>query len=217
MLFRSVGFVSSFTEIVCAVVVVLPQLSFAITGFRLVSPDDEFVKDSTEQFQKYYLKKQRSTRETSDENEEQAEEETVDVALEGLTAEKLRLNTALTYDAISLFAQVMAENPGITSSGISCEDQSRFINGTSIFNAMKTIPPFKGLSGELQFDQQGNRENFQLEILELTPVGLKTVGLWNGKEIQSLRTKLAESGPIDPNILQNKTLRVLTVIVRILS
>ena len=73
-----------------------------ITGFRLVSPDDEFVKDSTEQFQKYYLKKQRSTRETSDENEEQAEEETVDVALEGLTAEKLRLNTALTYDAISL-------------------------------------------------------------------------------------------------------------------
>ena len=193
-----------------------------ITGFRLVSPDDEYVQDLAEQFQKYYLKKRRTTREASDEDDEEEadeepeEEKEVDVAPEGLTAEKMRLNTALTFDAVSLFAQVMAENLDVSSSGVSCYDQSRFINGTSIFNAMKTIPSFKGLSGEMQFDQQGNRENFQLEILEMTPEGLSKVGIWNGKEIQSLRTKAAESGPIDPNTLQNKTLRVLTVIVRVL-
>lgn len=99
--------------------------------------------------------------------------------------------------------------------GVNCDDrESTFVNGTSIFNSMKTITPFKGLTGFIQLDQQGNRENFMLDILELASEGLKKVGTWNAtKGITSLRGKVIDNGNTDPNDLRNKTLTVLTVIV----
>jgi hypothetical protein len=95
--------------------------------------------------------------------------------------------------------------------GVDCDDpQSVFINGTSIFNSMKTIAPFKGLSGEIQFDQLGNRENFKLEVLELASEGLKQIGTWDSvNKIQTI--KAPEPPPVDlyPNSIKNKTLIVL--------
>lgn len=138
---------------------------------------------------------------------------------EGLTAEKIQLNTALIYDAVILFSHVMSQHSEIHSEGVFCDDrESIFVNGTSIFNSMKTFPPFKGLSGEIQLDQQGNRENIQLEVLELASDGLKKVGTWNATQgIQSSRGKTVTTTPNDPDVLRNKTLIVLTVIVSFIS
>lgn len=191
-----------------------------ITGFRLVSPEDPFVIAVTETFKEMYLKKnpkEETLERTQDETEAQIPNET-DLLREdmpdGLTAEKLLLYTALIYDAVMLFSQAMSQHREVQSNSVICDDLSSiFVNGTSIFNSMKTIT-FKGLSGDIQFDQQGNRENFQLELLELASDGLKKVGTWNSTNgIQSSRGKTIESSQTDVDVLRNKTLLVLTVIV----
>lgn len=189
-----------------------------ITGFRIVSPDDPMVKQVTDIFREFHFKNVPG-RDAPDELDETTDEVdpqfNKDEMPPGLTAEKLQLHTALTYDAIMLFAHIMSQHRGIRSDGVICDDsESSFVNGTSIFNSMKTITPIRGLSGDLQFDQHGNRENFQLEILELASEGLKKVGTWNAtKGIQSLRGKTFDQGSTDPDVLRNKTLIVLTVIV----
>lgn len=113
----------------------------------------------------------------------------------------------------------MAQHRGIHSESVICDDRtSTFVNGTSIFNSMKTIAPFKGLSGEIQFDQQGNREHFNLEILELASEGLKVVGTWNSTNgMKSLRGKPFDTSQTDPDNLRNKTLIILTVIVSLFN
>lgn len=184
-----------------------------ITGFRIVSPQDPLVKQTTDAFREFYLRKNP----VKDETEEEIQEENYkinDDIPSGLTPEKLQLNTALIYDAMTLIGHTMSYHRGIRSNGVYCDDrESTFMNGTSIFNTMKTIPLFKGLSGDIQFDQLGNRENFQVEILELTSEGLQTTGTWNSsKGIQSLRGKPFDVSTTDSDILKNKTLLVLTVI-----
>ena len=186
-----------------------------ITGFRIVSPNDVMVKQVTDSFKELYAKNNFFKDETegdpvSEENMMNAN----DLIPPGLTAEKLQLDTALIYDAMILISHTMSHHRGIRSDGVLCDHrESTFVNGTSIFNTMKTIPPFKGLSGEIQFDQLGNRENFQLEVLELASEGLKVIGMWNSsKGLQSLRGKSFDASSTDPDILRNKTLIVLTVI-----
>lgn len=193
-----------------------------ITGFRMVSPDDPYVKQVTERFEEYYEQSK------LEEDEPELDEDAMTVNIkdddakegipEGLTADKIRLNTALTYDAVVLFSHVMSQHGDIRVESISCDDPtSTFVNGTSILNAMKTVSSLSGLSGEIHIDSQGNRKNYNLDILELASDGLKKVGMWNlTKGIQSLRGMPFDSSQTDPHILTNKTLKVLTVIVSFL-
>lgn len=191
-----------------------------LTGFRLVSPDDPVVKQVTGRFKEMYLEKNNENDAASQEEESENEaNEGFDSSNEdktpiGLRAETLLLESALTYDAVMLFSQVMSQHPGVGTHKLSCNDPSSiFGNGTSIFNSMKTTT-FKGLSGDVQFDQHGNRENFQLEVLELASDGLKVIGTWNAtKGIQTNKGKTIEASLTDPSSLRNKTLIVLINIV----
>lgn len=110
-----------------------------------------------------------------------------------------------------LYANVMNNNRGIRPTRIDCSDpESIFINGTSIYNSMKTIV-FKGLSGEIQFDQQGNREDFELNVLELVSDGLKKVALWtSGKGLQIYREE-SDILTNELDIFKGKVLKILTV------
>lgn len=186
-----------------------------ITGFRIVSPDDALVKQVTASIKDQYIKK--NPWEDPEDRDPFLEGNNFQNSKEfpsGLTAEKLQLGTALIYDAMTLIAHGMAHHRGIRSESVNCNDpESTFVNGISIFNTMKTIPPFKGLSGEIQFDQLGNRENFQVEVQELTSEGLKTIGSWNSsKGIQTLKGKSYDASSTDSDSLKNKTLVVVTVI-----
>lgn len=185
-----------------------------ITGFRLVFPDDEYVKEVTKEFEEFVFPKKPPREEQDDSRERTKSACEVEDELK-ISAETIQVNTALTHDAVLLFAEVMSQHTGIRADGVKCDDlESVFVNGTSIFNSMKTISNFKGLSGLIQFDQHGNRENFQLEILELATDGLKTIGMWDdSKGIQSLNGHIPDDAHGDPNDLRNKTLKILTVIV----
>lgn len=188
-----------------------------ITGFRMVlPPEDSFVKHVTESFEEWFMKKthkREEPREDEKGDEDSNDQSGVEIP-EGLTAEKLLLETALTYDAVLLFSHVMSQHSNLKPSRVNCNDRdSLFVNGTSIFNSLKTTT-IKGLSGDIQFNQHGNRENFEVDVLELGSDGLKKIGTWNStKGIQTLKGKTIESSQTDPGSLRNKTLIVLTVIV----
>jgi glutamate receptor, ionotropic, invertebrate len=168
-----------------------------ITGFRMVSPENPFVVETIDTIQQQY-------RDNSRRNDE------IEIP-EFLDPEKIRLQTALTFDAVLLLNNIMQEHAEMAIEGVECSDrQSVFVNGTSIFNSMKTIAPFKGLSGEIQFDQLGNRDNIKLEVLELTSEGLKQIATWDSvNRIQTLKAPDPPPEDLYPNSIKNKTLIVL--------
>lgn len=178
-----------------------------ITGMRLVIPNDPMVNETMLKIQDMYEREYR--RERSD-----GKIKHIHIP-EGLTAETLTLNTALRYDAISLFHQVLKNYQHLEFEGVSCDDRkASFDVGTSIFNSMRSVMPFKGLSGEIQFDPDGNRVGFTLEILELSSAGMKTIGTWDETEkIVSTRGSTVELEKDHPNIFFNKTFIVLTTLV----
>lgn len=107
----------------------------------------------------------------------------------------------------------MAGHKDIYSSNIrDCSNRdSTFINGTSIVNFLRTVEPFRGLSGEVRFGQFGNRSNFDLEVFELITNGLNKIGTWNSqKGLQIKHDRVVVK--INPNeIFKGKTLKILTV------
>lgn len=128
----------------------------------------------------------------------------------------MRLDTALTFDAALLFSEVVKIEGDDRGEIIDCDDSGERTHGISDLMAMKTIPPIRGLSGEIHFDQKGHRSNFQVELTELATDGLKKIGTWNATD----GIYLARAHPIiDESVLslRNKTFIVLTALVKSLK
>lgn len=111
----------------------------------------------------------------------------------------------------------MEHNRQIYPEKIFCDStDSFFLDGMTLFNAIKTVPPFLGLTGEISFNPQGHRGNFELEVLNLNKEGLKKIGVWNsttGLHIAGYKKRSARS--VDLRLPTNKTLIVLIANVRI--
>lgn len=71
----------------------------------------------------------------------------------------------------------------------------------------------KGLTNLIKFDHQGFRTDFLLDIIELSPSGLRRVGCWNSTQgVNFTRTYGEQQQEIAEN-LRNKTLIVTTLLV----
>ncbi|KAL7026698.1 hypothetical protein ACKWTF_005131 [Chironomus riparius] len=190
-----------------------------IVGFRLLNIDDPDFIATTKEIYEYaernpkLLKPKEQQQSTSSFYRDDPNQ--VDLVPEGLTTEKMLVSTALTYDAAILFSHAMSKFSEIQAhKKIDCKNpESTFIYGNSIFNTMKTLN-FKGLSGEIHFDQHGNREHFQLDVLELYSDGLKKVGIWNSSESVGLQINYESNKEVinDANIFRGKVLKILTVV-----
>ncbi|KAG5684286.1 hypothetical protein PVAND_013522 [Polypedilum vanderplanki] len=168
-----------------------------ITGVRMVNPENPEVFHIIKEL--YHLaehdKRQKST------DEEMLEE-----------LNKMKLSTALIYDAVMLYSLTMY-NKSKPEQSIDCNDpESIYNHGLSIFNTMKTITPFKGLSGEIQFDQLGNRENFHLEVIELVSDGLKKIGTWNSTVGLNIHLDRFATIPTETDPFKSKVLKILIVV-----
>ena len=64
--------------------------------------------------------------------------------------------------------QVINMNP------LSCSTEEAWEHGNSLINYMKMVE-IEGLTGRIKFDQEGQRSDFQLEIVELKKHGLDKV------------------------------------------
>lgn len=198
-----------------------------ITGVRLIVPEDLMVTQVTDFFAEKYAEKmekekQKNSRENNpknddaeedDKTEEEESDNNEDDVPPGLTADNMRVDTALTYDAVLLFSEVVKIEGGVRVKNIKCEDATgRRVHGISDSMAMKTVPTIRGLSGEIHFDQKGHRSNFQIEVIELATDGIKKIGTWNTTD----GLYLARAHPtIDESVLslKNKTFTVLTALV----
>lgn len=117
--------------------------------------------------------------------------------------------------AVLLFSEIALQERGPLQENLRCDDDSSFLNGTSMFNSMKTPEhTIRGLSGEIHLNAHGHREKFELEITELVSDGLKVVGKWNSSiGFMNTRETIILSNVDGADSLKNKTLIVLTVIV----
>lgn len=212
-----------------------------ITGFRLISPDNPQVREIGDFFASQYREEEKAGGDDADGDGEEdggnEEEEgdgddddndndddndgekgddgdDDDDIPEGLTVEKMRVDTMLTYDAVLLFSEVVKKNGGGRAvKHIKCHDESeQRMNGISDSLSMSTIPSIRGLSGEIHFDQKGHRSQFVLEIIELTFDGLHTVGTWSDEDGLDLARSHVD-GEQSSLSLRNKTFIVLTALV----
>ena len=122
--------------------------------------------------------------------------------------------TALVYDAVHIFALALHELSNVQDINIGqldCSGQTSWAHGSSLINYMKLVQ-FNGLSGMIQFDSQGIRTNFNLDVMELQSTGLEPIGTWNQQtdlNLTRINTHVEFNNPY--NIMANKTFVVTTV------
>jgi hypothetical protein len=130
----------------------------------------------------------------------------------------MRLDAALTFDAILLFSEIVKFDEEIHTKSVKCDDESQQrIHGISDIMAMKTVDKrrVKGLTGNIHFDQKGHRTDFIVEIIELASDGIQKVGVWNSSDSEVYLSRGEPySGGMDAEMsLRNKTFVVLTALV----
>lgn len=76
---------------------------------------------------------------------------------------------------------------------------------------MQTI--VHGLTGEVRFDNEGLRKQFTVDIVELTPSGLITVGQWNATDGLHMSRPAEPPASEEEGSLRNKTFVVITALV----
>lgn len=66
----------------------------------------------------------------------------------------------------------------------------------------------RGIAGDILFNDEGKRIEFQLEILELSKIGFKKIGSWDGVQGVTYTRTLGEAYDQIVESLQNKTFTV---------
>jgi ionotropic glutamate receptor len=94
---------------------------------------------------------------------------------------------------------------------LSCDNQDTWPHGYSLINYMKIVE-MRGLTDVIKFDHQGFRTDFVLDIIELSPLGLRKVGTWNSTQGVNLTRTYTDQQKEIKEILANKTLVVSTIL-----
>ncbi|XP_076245602.1 glutamate receptor ionotropic, kainate 2 [Calliopsis andreniformis] len=132
----------------------------------------------------------------------------------GLDATQLRVEPALMYDAVQLFARAFKRLKDAIKGDVKqlpCNGTLSWEHGESLSNFMR-MGEMEGLTGLIKLDTAGFRSNFQLDVVRVTEEGLKKIGIWNStNSIEWLPETHPPSS--DPELtLQNKTFIVLIAI-----
>ncbi|XP_039303724.1 glutamate receptor ionotropic, kainate 2 isoform X1 [Solenopsis invicta] len=154
------------------------------TGVRLIDPEDPIVRETFDRH-KWNLN----------------------------DSSQLRVEPALMYDAVQLFAKAFKQLKDAIKGDVKalkCDDSSRWEHGLSLSNFMRSTET-RGLTGLVKFDRDGFRSNIDLDIIHLTEDGLKKIGQWNSSAGESIDW-LPENtlNKLDNKMsIQNKTFIVL--------
>ncbi|XP_032596034.1 glutamate receptor ionotropic, kainate 2 isoform X2 [Drosophila grimshawi] len=157
-----------------------------ITGLRVVSPEQEQIQEVAKALY-------------------ESEEPFQNVSC------PLTNSMALIYDGIQLLAETY-KHVNFRPMPLSCGDDSSWDKGYTLVNYMKSLT-LNGLTGPIQFDYEGLRTDFQLEVIELGVSGMQQIGQWStdgGFEMN----RPAAPHTIEPDMrsLMNKSFVVVTAI-----
>nr|CAD7601759.1 unnamed protein product [Timema genevievae] len=128
--------------------------------------------------------------------------------------ETVRVEAALMYDAVNLFAKAITQldnNNLIEVTPLNCESGNIWPYGFALKNYMKHIK-FKGMTGEISFDARGWRNHFTLDVVEVLYGGITKIGVWDSIDgINSTKTYEEKLIEIEKSI-QNKTFIIFSKI-----
>lgn len=126
----------------------------------------------------------------------------------------INTETALLIDAVQVLAEAIRNHGGenIGTSEIDCNSTKVFKHGATISGIVKNTK-YEGITGLIEFDNEGLRTNFNLDILELDENGISKIGTWNNSKGISIRRPTTEDIYYDPLSLRNKTFIVITCLV----
>lgn len=120
-----------------------------------------------------------------------------------------KTEVVLIYDAVVLFAVALNSldrNYQLRVKPVSCDTEKTWPQGVALANAIKRMK-LKGLTGNVEFDEDGLRSDFKLTILDITHEGFKQLGLWTySTRFTSTDTQTRALDIIQS--LKNKTLTV---------
>ncbi|XP_076358702.1 glutamate receptor ionotropic, kainate 2-like [Tachypleus tridentatus] len=127
----------------------------------------------------------------------------------------LKTDVALMYDAVKLFSAALRDldktNQKIFVRPISCQTEQPWTHGKDIINKMRKIS-INGLTGNVKFDENGFRSDFNLKILQLTQQGLKEIGKWTPRSGINMTGNFSKAYEEAIQSLKNKTLIVTTLL-----
>ncbi|OAD62633.1 Glutamate receptor, ionotropic kainate 2 [Eufriesea mexicana] len=127
---------------------------------------------------------------------------------------QLRVEHALMYDAVQLFARAFRRLKDTIKGDVRklpCNGTISWEHGFSLNNFMR-VSEMEGATGLIKFDTAGFRSDFQLDVVKVSEDGLKKIGIWNSTNTVEW---LVESLPPKPDAelsLQNKTFIILIAI-----
>ncbi|XP_041979927.1 glutamate receptor ionotropic, kainate 3-like isoform X2 [Aricia agestis] len=96
---------------------------------------------------------------------------------EAIPENGLTLDVALLYDAVMLYTAAIKAMGLTEGASVKCDDGTSWNLGSTITNYVRTMEA-DGLSGIINFDEDGFRSEFEVEILEVMAHGLEKVGTW---------------------------------------
>ncbi|KAK1127291.1 hypothetical protein K0M31_003835 [Melipona bicolor] len=125
---------------------------------------------------------------------------------------QLRVEPALMYDAVQLFARAFNRlKYTIEVKSLPCNGSVSWEHGYSLNNFMR-VTEMEGLTGLIKFDTAGFRSDFQLDVVRVTEKGLKNIGVWNStSNVEWLFESHVNSTNAELS-LQNKTFIILIAI-----
>lgn len=164
-----------------------------ITAFRLVNPTSDLVQQTVRDW---------------------IQGETLLNRAIPFKGKSIQTETAMVYDAVLLFAKALSHldaEQDVQPEPLSCEGDSFWQQGSSLVDQLKQTE-MEGLSGRIQFDSQGFRSNFQLDIIELRKEGLIQVGSWESLTGANFSRNYTEQVTEVVESLHNKTVIVSTIL-----
>ncbi|XP_034173530.1 glutamate receptor ionotropic, kainate 2 isoform X1 [Osmia lignaria lignaria] len=127
---------------------------------------------------------------------------------------QLRVEPALMYDAVQLFARAFKRLKDAVKGDVKqlpCNGTISWEHGYSLSNFIR-LSEMEGLTGLIKFDTAGFRSDFRLDIVHVTEEGLTKIGLWNSTNTIQWLPKVHPPNSDIEFSLQNKTFIVLIAI-----
>uniref|UniRef100_A0AAR5Q5X3 Uncharacterized protein n=2 Tax=Dendroctonus ponderosae TaxID=77166 RepID=A0AAR5Q5X3_DENPD len=160
-----------------------------ITGIRLVNPESSSVQSMS---QKLF-----------------SEVDPIDELVQ--IASKLETETALIYDAVNMFSEILNKmtilEPPDT---LDCQQATNgWPLGYTLVNLLKTSS-YRGLTGLIEFNNEGHRSTFDLQVYEIKEGGIINIAAYNSSKAELKVTRVEDySYPNVTGDMRNQTFTVI--------
>lgn len=115
----------------------------------------------------------------------------------------LQTNDALAIDALDLFMETVRGMEEIESNSFECDNEDKWPPGIELLNRLKQTKLETTLTGRLSFDENGNRVDYSLDIIDLTNTNNKKLirlAVWNSERPYMLDITLSDSESMEEKL-----------------